>query len=382
MPNILIAFHFPTNTGYAIEPLEIAFYEAASEYLNDRGCIHLAYSSLSGGRPGWLQEPAVKLVELQYRGMDSTERTRVAEYIKANEIEWVLAFDLSVSAEICKLFREAGVKRIVSYWGAPMSSLNSSFKLALKKIEVALNRSKPDHFVFESYGMRDTAINGRGVATGATSVVRLGIDAERYSESYDPDYVYREFGIPRQRKIFFYAGHMEERKGVAVILNAAVSLVKKRGFKDAHFLLCGNKEGEVEQFYQIYKETEADNYVTFAGYRQDIPQLMAGCYAGIIASTGWDSFPRTSLEMAVAGLPLLVSNLPGLNETIIDNETGFLFQPGDAEMLADRIEKLVSEDAARSLMGEKARQRIKNEFTLEVQKNNLIALFEAQYPFS
>jgi len=220
--------------------------------------------------------------------------------------------------------------------------------------------------------MQKTATHGRGVNANTTTVVRLGIDADKFSSHSEQSTAYKEFGIPKDRKIIFYAGHMEKRKGVDVIVKAAATLVNKRSRDDLHFLICGNRNKEETTFDHLYINTPAEDFITFGGYRNDIPELMSGCYAGVIASTGWDSFPRSSLEMAASGLPLLVSDLSGLNETIENTQTGLLFTPGDYLDLADKIEFLAENTETRNTYSRKGKDRVNNFFTLEIQKNNLI----------
>ena len=138
---------------------------------------------------------------------------------------------------------------IVSYWGAPMSSLNSGLKLLAKRVEVSLRRSKPDHFVFESEGMREAAVFGRGVPASRTSVVRLGVDLDRFRPAEDrPVPLPSELGIPDGRFVVFYSGHFEPRKGVQVIVDAARHLVEKLDDRRFHFLLCGNKGNEADPY--------------------------------------------------------------------------------------------------------------------------------------
>jgi len=60
----------------------------------------------------------------------------------------------------------------------------------------------------------------------------------------------------------------------------------------------------------------------FGGYRSDLDLLQRGCYAGVIASTGWDSFARSGLEMQASGLPVLVSDLRGLREVMEHDVSG------------------------------------------------------------
>ena len=97
----------------------------------------------------------------------------------------------------------------------------------------------------------------------------------------------------------------------------------------------------------------AQSHVTFGGYRNDLHILQRGCFAAIVASTGWDSFPRSALEAQASGLPLLASNLPGLNETVEDGTTGALFPVGDGNALCDAMQRLLDNPAVRDQMAER-----------------------------
>ena len=373
----LICFHTASNTGYAIEPLEITFYDLICEITGNRELVFLGYKNLNRGRPRWAKEKTDNFVAVDYSDTSKRNYSAIAQYLRMNNIESVLAFDLGVGTGVIKAFKDGGAKHIISYYGAPMSSLNSGIKLLLKRTQVSLTSNKPDHFIFESYGMQKTATHGRGIKTANTSVVNLGIDVDSYSAHKDKSYVYKAMGIPQERKIFFYAGHMEERKGVHVIINAASELINNKHRNDLHFLICGNREGEDAIFDKLYKGTEAENFITFAGYRSDLPQLMSGCYTGIIASTGWDSFPRSSLEMASAGLPLVVSDLAGLNETIDHGVTGLLFKPGDHIDLTEKLIYLLWNPDIREQFSDASIKRVYGSYTLEIQKRNLKRVIES-----
>ena len=118
------------------------------------------------------------------------------------------------------------------------------------------------------------------------------------------------------------------------------------------------------------------NHVTFGGYRNDIEKIMPSCYLGMIASTGWDSFTMSSLEMASSGLPLLVSNLQGLAETIDKGQTGYSFEPGNHTELSERIVTVLDDNKNRNLLGENARKRILSKFTVQQQIKNLVMLIK------
>ena len=103
---------------------------------------------------------------------------------------------------------------------------------------------------------------------------------------------------------------------------------------------------------------------------------MPSFYLGIIASTGWDSFTISSLEMASSGLPLLVSNLQGLAETIDEGKTGYSFEPGSHIELSELVIFMLNNENIRNHMGENARKRILCKFTDQQQIERLAFLIK------
>jgi glycosyltransferase involved in cell wall biosynthesis len=73
-------------------------------------------------------------------------------------------------------------------------------------------------------------------------------------------------------------------------------------------------------------------------------------------------------------LPLIVSDLPGLNESIQSGITGFLFPTADSQALADVMVKLLDDRALRDRLSAGARQRIIDGYSLAVQQRQLVAV--------
>jgi glycosyltransferase involved in cell wall biosynthesis len=247
----------------------------------------------------------------------------------------------------------------------------------LKRIRVLLHPEGPDHYIFESNGMAELAMTGAGIPASRVSVIHLGVDTDAFRPNpQDTCYVYETLGIPQQRHVFFYSGHMEPRKGVAVIMQAANHLRARRERDDWHIVLCGDKGTESAQYVDMLS-SDARERVTFAGYRPDVPSLQRGSYAAIIASTGWDSFPRSGLEMQASGLPLIASDLIGLRESIEDGVSGFLFPVGNAEALADAMTLLLDEPSRRDQLSRQARVRVEHSFAIQGQLASLISVMRA-----
>lgn len=368
MKSILILFHCESNTGYAIEPLERTFFEMALALCDGNASrIHFSYPSMKKGPSAVLPAEFRQYVAIDTTRTDLKHCEMVEQYIREHNVDTVFGFDQPVFRPIYKYFRRAGVKHFISYWGAPMSSMNNWAVRLVKRADVMLHQKGPDHYIFESEGMANLAIKGRGVPSRNVSVVPLGVDCHRFRpEPDDAQYVYESTRIPKHRRIFFYCGHMEPRKGVAVIMRAVNRLAQSREADDWHVLLCGNKGEESAPYEQMLTDA-ARLRVTFAGYRSDLDRLYRGCYAAMIMSTGWDSFPRSGMEVQASGLPLIVSDLMGIRESVQDGVTGLILKAGDDEALSNAMKRLLDDGDWRTMLSQHARRRIEESFTLEKQ---------------
>jgi glycosyltransferase involved in cell wall biosynthesis len=335
----------------------------AMNVVSDATRIHFAYVNMDKGWPTNLPENANVL---QFDSKDGSRGAlrRITEYIRDHSIDLAFGFDQPVRRPAYRALRRAGVKCFLSYWGAPISSLNSGIKLLAKKLEVKLSLYQPDFYIFQNQGMADTATKGRGISPRRTIVCPSGVDTERYSPANGVSfYAHDQFGIPHDRRIVHYSGHMERRKGIHVIMAAAIELVEKRDRRDVHFVLVGNKDGVEQPYLEMLSASPARAHVTFGGYRPDVRELLQSAYLGVIATTGWDSFPVSGMEMVATGLPMLVSDLPGVNEMVIPDVTGRRFRPGDAVALANAIEAYLDDPELRAQHSRAARERMVNGMT-------------------
>jgi glycosyltransferase involved in cell wall biosynthesis len=373
-PNaMLILYHCSANTGYAISRLEKIFYKMAKKLVSNEKRIHLAYLNYERGRPNYLPENFANLISIDTRLPKHLINLEFRKYLSSNSIDLCFAFDQPVFRYAYLPLRFGGIRRFVSYWGAPMSSCNYGLKLALKRLQVRLTPFQPDLYIFESNAMAQTAITGRGIPENKVKIIHLGVDHELFQPSIAENfYAHKSFDIPDERKIIYYSGHMESRKGVAVLIKSMMRLIDINKRSDFHLLIMGNKNNEELVYKELYLNSKASEYITFGGYRTDVHKIIPCCYLGVIPSTGWDSFTMSALEIAACGLPLIVSELQGLPETIDVGLSGLTFPVGDAKALCEQIIYLDKNPSIYEQMCKAARNRIVTKFTANQQLEYLI----------
>ena len=360
---------YPTDVGYAISALDSVFFEASVLAEGGPDTVHVSYAGLKG-IPHHLPASFDRLFDFNLLASRRTERKRLVTYLRRHSITRILAFDLAPKNPTNRALRAGGATHVVSYLGGPMGSRRSGLVLALKRLEMSLRRSAPDRYVFESQGMLETGVLGRGIREERAVLVRLGVDTSRFAQNPARRSLYRALGVPDERLVVLYSGHMLERKGLPILMQAARHLVHDMDDRRFHIVLCGNRAGESEQWLRLLDGTEAQSCVTFAGYRTDMPDLMAAADIGVIPSHGWDSFTMSAVEMAASHLPLVVTDLPGLRETVIDGITGLIVPAGNPRALAQALRGLADPTLRRNL-GDAARARAEREFSRDRQINQI-----------
>jgi glycosyltransferase involved in cell wall biosynthesis len=370
----LFLFHTDSNVGYSIEPAEKLFYEVGLELANDDSSrVHFAFRNLDGEHPRSLPHNFKNLIAYDYSDCDPRNIRRLAEYVKQHQILLVFIYDIQPIHPLFRELRKAGTRTIISFWGAPIASRSPLWKLALKRLRIIASRSKVDGLIFESNAMAGLAIYGRGVPSHMVDMVYNGVDTSVF-KAMQSAYVYEALGLPRDKKVVIYSGHMEPRKGVRTLIEAAIELLRHRKRQDVCFLLCGNKGDESKQYEGLYSGLDFEGLIRFGGYRSDLAQIYPSCFCGVIPTSGWDSFPRSPVEMAASGLPVIAARLDGLPESVLDRETGMLFRPGNAKELADCVEALLNNPKLAAEYGRRGRERCEKELSRETQRDRLCAV--------
>ena len=82
------------------------------------------------------------------------------------------------------------------------------------------------------------------------------------------------------------------------------------------------------------------------------------------ADGNMDALPTVLLEAMASGVPVVSTALSGIPEIVVDGETGYLVEPGDAVALAGAMEKLLREPDTSARLGRAGRRRAEELFDL------------------
>jgi glycosyltransferase involved in cell wall biosynthesis len=114
--------------------------------------------------------------------------------------------------------------------------------------------------------------------------------------------------------------------------------------------------------------------VQFLGQRTDVDRILSEAQISLLV-TNWEGLPLSILESMRAGLPMIASSVGGIDESVADEETGYLVPRGDAVRLRDRIERLLISPQLRVRLGTNGRARYERDFTLTHSVNRTLDVY-------
>jgi len=169
--------------------------------------------------------------------------------------------------------------------------------------------------------------------------------------------------------LWFAAGRLEPVKDYPTLLAAMAQLPST-----ARLVIAGTGPLE-EQLRGLASQLCLQSRVRFLGFEQDVRRWMQAA-DGFVLSSRWEGLPMALLEAAACALPAVATDVPGTREVIVHGGTGWLAAQGDPRALAEAMTRLMHTSLdGRKTIGEQARQRAFDSFSLELALTRWEALY-------
>ena len=193
-----------------------------------------------------------------------------------------------------------------------------------------------------------------------------GIDLNEYS--YKPE-------IEAARLRVLFTARMVEDKGVLTLIEAANKL--RDSYKDrVEFFLCGGLDTNPLAITRERLEALCDGtYIKWLGRRDDVQQLLESCHLFAFPSYYKEGLPKSCIEAAAVGRPIITCDSTGCRDTVIDGKTGFLIPAKDSDALAEKLRILFDDAALRREMGCNARKFAEEKFSIEIVVQSHIDIY-------
>jgi len=296
-----------------------------------------------------------------------TQLRRLGRFLTENEINVVHTHDFYTNIFGMTAAAMARVRARIAYKGE-----TDGFRTAAqKRLERGAFRLA-HRVVANSEAVRQRLIR-EGVPAEKVVKHYNGLDLKRVavpSDARRKDFL-AMLGLPERRFVTIVANLQHPVKDHPMFLRAAARV--RAAISDAAFVIAG--EGQLmPSLRELAAELNLNDDVFFIGRCEKVAELLSVSDVCALSSTA-EGFSNAILEYMAAARPVVVTDVGGAREAVIEGESGYIVSAGDDQEMAARMIELLRDPERARTMGKRARSIVEEKFSCERQLANTLGLY-------
>lgn len=179
------------------------------------------------------------------------------------------------------------------------------------------------------YSEKKSSVIWNGSACGV-SLDKFNVKRKNEYRSY----IREKYNIGRDIFVYIFIGRVTRDKGINELLSAF-----KRLNDDSVLFLLGNNEVDTSVNRELYDWSLENKNIIYTGNVDDVERYLsaADCY---VLPSYREGFGMSVIEAEAMGVPVIVTDIPGPVDAVIDNKTGLLVKKADENSLLDAMKKI------------------------------------------
>ncbi|MGE6487629.1 glycosyltransferase [Paenisporosarcina sp. NPDC076898] len=249
----------------------------------------------------------------------------------------------------------------ISVWGKDIFDFPLKNKLNQKLIEFTL--SKADQIGSTSHVMAKVTSQ---YTDKKIEVTPFGVDLNKFYPSSQESSTKITIGTVKA---------LEDKYGIGDLINAFHLFHKE--FPDSKLVIAGDGP-QKEEYIQLAKKLEIADATTFTGRvpNDEVPNLIREFSIFAVPSTqDSESFGVAAVESMACGVPVVVSNVGGLPEVVVDGVTGIVVEKNNPQMLAKAFCDLAASPELRESIGASGVLHVKKHYNWTDNADDMIKLY-------
>ena len=192
-----------------------------------------------------------------------------------------------------------------------------------------------------------------------------GVDTNKFVQTKEP----------KGNVIFLFASRIIKDKGIIELIEATKQLKSQK--KKFELYIAGSPDFQNKSTisHVQLKTWESLGYIRYLGLVKDMKQLYKKVHVGILPSYR-EGLPKSLLEAASSGKPIITTDVPGCNEIVKNEFNGLIVPPKDSNELMKAMKKLILNKKLRISMGKKGRELIKKNFSNSKATKDIVNLYQ------
>lgn len=219
-----------------------------------------------------------------------------------------------------------------------------------------------DATLCDSHAERSDVLKWK-IATGdRVRVVWNGIDFERWIiPPGGRDAARAALGLSAREAVLVTVCRLNKPRDFETLLGGMAEIVRVR--PDTRLLVVG--DGPLRpQVEVLVGQHKLGEHVRLLGLVRDVSEVLAAADVALLVTKGWEGLPLAALEAMAIGLPLVISDVGGNKEAVLDGKTGYVIPQADAPALANAVLYLLDHPEKAKQMGGSGAARARENFSL------------------
>jgi len=223
----------------------------------------------------------------------------------------------------------------------------------------------------ESIQYKDSGVDSKNIA-----IIPNGIDLSEYQFLPEKGNFRKKYSISSEEKIVLYLGRIHEIKGIDLLINAFVHVLKE--MNNVRLVIIGADDGFLPIVIKQVHDFQIEDKVLFTGplYGRDKLEAYVDTNTYVLPSR-YETFPISVLEACICGIPVIVTKNCGIAE-LIDNNVGYAVDYNDKHLRDKIIEILKNEDLGK-MFGNRGVEFVKGQFGWDKIIQNIEELYVKIY---
>jgi glycosyltransferase involved in cell wall biosynthesis len=209
-----------------------------------------------------------------------------------------------------------------------------------------------------------------------TAVVHNGVDTNVFRPGLDGSGVRQELGIAKDHLVVGHAGRITPWKGQHYLIEAFARIAADH--PNVSLLLAGSPVFDNDAYERkllgLTAQLGLQDRIKFAGYRHDLPGVLAAMDVFAFTSVEKDTSPLALLSALSCGLPIAAFNIEGVAE-LVKNDECLLSPVAGIEELAASLKMLLGNADLRRRLGAKARKLAVEKLSLSLYTSRMQQIF-------
>ena len=209
-----------------------------------------------------------------------------------------------------------------------------------------------------------------GLPAEKLAVIPNGVDLAKYPARRAADL--QPCGIGPGRRVVTCVGRLDRQKGLTWLIDSAAAWLRRLPECDLLLVGTGPQRSKLERMCR----GGLSGRVHFAGWRADVPEILAASDLLVLPSA-WEGMPNAVLEAMASGLPVVATDVEGVQELLGPAAEAQTVRYGDSEAFAEKVVTFMEDDQGAAEVGAENRWRAEENFSLERMVTAYQALWES-----